>query len=162
MNSQGLILENVHPIAAFVPINTTGAGQDGDWINLKKARRICALLFQGAWAGGTCAITMEQAQDNTGAANKALSFDRYWYATALTTDVWTEVAVTTDTFTIGTANRLTAIEVIADQMDTINAFTHVRVRAATPGGNADLLAGLYLVGSMFFDAYPTRLQTKID
>lgn len=161
--SQGLILERIHPIVAFVPIDTTGAGRDGDWINLKKARRIAGIIMMGAWAGGTPAVTWEQASDNSGTGAKALSFAEHWHGVALTTDVMTKVAVASDTFNLAaTANKIYAMEVHATHLDMANGFSHVRMRVASPGSNADLIAGLYLVGSMFFEAAPDRLQTKID
>lgn len=159
--SQGKILERMKIVQGAVPIDTTGASQSGDWVHLKKGKRLVVLIATGAWAGGSPAVTLEQAQDNAGTGAKALSFNEYYRNTALTSDTWVKTAVVSDTFTIGTANRLYAIEIMSDQLDTNNDFTHVRCVVASPGANADLIAILY-IEEMDFAAKPENLVSIID
>lgn len=145
MSFRGLAVENVHIVPAIPPLNITGAGADGDWVSMKHWRKLAIVIEQGAWAGGTSAVTLQQASDNAGTGAKALSFEKKYEGTALTDDVLFEVAVTSGTFNLDTANKYHLIEVLASDLDTINDFTHVRVRLGTPGVNADVVGAIYIL-----------------
>jgi len=158
----GMLLENLKVVPAFVPINSTGAGQDGDWVNLKNFRRCLILIQKGAWAGGTPAVTVEQAKDASGTDGKALSFTKQYSGTALTADTLTENTVTSNTFNLSaTANEFHLIEFHAQDLDIANGFTHLRLRVATPGANADLISATYILGDPRVAAGPTVLPTVI-
>jgi len=144
---QGRILEHIKPVSCFVPIDTTGAGQDGDWVNLKHFRKLVGIIQQGAWAGGTPAVTFQQASDNAGTGAKALDIEYYYQGTHGTDDAYAKTAISSDTFNLpNTANTITMVEIHAQDLDINNGFTHVRMRVASPGANADLISALYLLG----------------
>lgn len=131
-------------VNAFVPIDTTGAGQDGDWISLKNYDGVAIILGTGAWAGGAAAVTIEQATDVAGTGAKALAFTtRYADGDVTASDALVATAVAGNTFNLAAANTLNVIEVKASDLDQVNNFDCIRVRSATPGANADLVYGLY-------------------
>src|SRR4051812_27973674 len=112
------LLERLRVIPAFVPIDTTGAVQNGDWVSLKFHRRCLFVIQQGAWAGGTPAVTFSQAKDNAGTGAKALSYVERWDATALTNDLPARAAVTSDTSNLANAaNGLMLVEFHAQDLD---------------------------------------------
>lgn len=156
------LLEMLHPVVGAVPIDTTGAAVTGDYVNMSKYRRLLICIIQGAWAGGTPAVTLKQATDAAGTGEKALSFTEYWSGTALTDDTYARTAVSSDTFNLtATANTFTFIEVHQNDLDKDNDFDWVRVGIATPGANADLIAVLYILGDMVTESKPETHPTAI-
>lgn len=150
------VIENYKPVVAAVPIDTTGAAVAGDYVSLKGYTHVCIVIAQGAWAGGTPAVTLKQATDVAGTSEKALSFLKYWTGVALTADTYTAAAVVSDTFNLTTtANTVTIIEVDASSLDVDNSFDCLRVGIASPGSNADLVAVMYLLtGTRYPSASP--------
>lgn len=131
-----------------VPKDITGSAQAGDYVSLKEAAGIVFLILQGAWAGGTPAVTISQATDVTNSQSdaKAVSFTEAYRKTGLSNTQWTKFTVSSDTFNLTTtANTVTAIEIGADQLDRDNGFDCVQLNVATPGANADLLASAYIL-----------------
>lgn len=147
------------PVMGVAPINITGAGKASPWINMGQGKKVRFALLQGAWAGGTAAVTVTQASDNAGTGEKAVAFTKIWQATisGQTLDVLAEVAVTSNTFNLSTAGVLTIIEIQAGDLDTNNAFNFVRINTATPGSNADLLAILVDLYDCHVEAKPATL-----
>jgi len=159
-----MMFETLHPVQAFVPIDTTGAGQDGDWVHFHNYRQCMIILSQGAWAAGTSAVTVEQAKDNSdsGSVAKALPIEFMYRGTALTDDTYAKTAITSNTFLLpNTANTITFLVVKAGDLDQMNGFTHIRVRTATPGASADLLSGLYIFGDPAIAAPAENLASAI-
>lgn len=141
------LIEQLHPIVVAVPIDTTGAAVASDWVHLKNHRRALVVIMQGAWAGGTPAVTLEQATAAAGTGNKALDLEEYWQGTALTDDIYARTAVVSDTFNLpATANTVTLIEVHAQDLDVNNGFDWFSVKIASPGANADLISVLIILG----------------
>lgn len=132
---------------AVAPKDITGAAQVGDWISLKNYTHCTIILIQGAWAGGTPAVTLQQALDVTGATPKALSFNRRWSKVGLGAgSTFAAAAVTADTFNLpAAANTITIIEVDGDDLDVTNGYDCIAVNVASPGVNADLLTVLYVL-----------------
>jgi|AGTN01.2.fsa_nt_gi hypothetical protein len=141
------LLERLKVVVGAVPIDTTGAAVTGDYVNMKSYRRLLIVIEQGAWAGGTPAVTLKQATDVAASGEKALSFSEYWQGTALTDDTYARTAVVSDTFNLpATANTVTLIEVHQQDLDLNNSFSCVRVNIASPGSNADLVSVTYILG----------------
>lgn len=154
--------EMLKPVAAIVPIDTTGAGQDGDWVSLKNYRRCLIIIMQGAWAGGTSAVTVEQATSAAGGSAKALTIEYYNQGTALTDDAYARTAISSNTFNLpATANTFTFLEVHQQDLDMNNGFCFIRVRTATPGANADLIAAVYVLGEPAYAMKAADLPTAI-
>jgi hypothetical protein len=137
----------VNVVGALLPLDITGAAQTGQWISLKYYRRLTIILNQGAWAGGTPAVTLTQAQNVSGTGAKPLAFTkRYQQAWNTGATGYVETAVTGNTFNLpSSANQMHLIEVAAESLDINNGFDCVRVNVASPGAFADLLTGLYLL-----------------
>lgn len=133
------------PIIAVPPKDITGAAQTGAWANMKFWKKCEIVIIQGAWAGGTPAVTLSQATSAAGAGAKALSFDRYYQFDQDTGEGLTYTAVVSDTFNLpnGT-NVVTVIPIRAADLDINNNFAYFRANVASPGANADLLTVLYI------------------
>lgn len=139
------LLSGLDPVEAFGPLDITGAGADGDWVKFTGQRMIVA-LHCGAWAGGTSAVTLQQATSAAGAGAKTLGFTKRFLRAQ--GGLLVETAVAANTFNLDTANDLVLIEIDADQLDVNGDFAYVRVRAASPGANADLLEAAYWIGDL--------------
>lgn len=155
-------IEQANIEVGAVPINTTGAAVTGDYVSLKGYGRLGIVIAQGAWAGGTPAVTIKQASAVAGTGEKAVSFAKKWSKVALTGTTFAEAAVSSDTFNLpNTANTVTYLEVNAEDLDADNGFDCVRVDIASPGANADLIAVVYL---LLDPRYPqaTNIDAKVD
>lgn len=125
---------------AAVPIDTTGAAVASDWFSMKFYQRCTFIIFQGAWAGGTPAVTLAQATAVAGTGTKALGFSKYYSMTGLTGTTYAETAVESNTFNLtATANTITVIDITGDMLDEANSFDCVQLNIASPGANADLI-----------------------
>lgn len=143
---------------AIAPKDITGAAQTGDWFSLKGCQRALVVIVSGAWAGGTSAITLEQATDNAAGGAKALGFTRYWTKTTSTgASVFEEQAAASDTFNVSAANTMHVIEVDAADLDVDGDFCYIRAKAGSPGSNADLLAIFYIGGNVRYPGDPEKL-----
>ncbi len=144
---------------AIAPKDITGAAQTGDWFSLKGCQRVLVCIQSGAWAGGTSAITLEQATDNAAGGAKSLGFTTYWTKTTTTgASVFDEQTAASDTFNVSAANTLHVIEVDAADLDVDGGFCYIRAKAGSPGANADLLAIWYIGGDVRYPADPERLE----
>ena len=151
-------IENNKIVVGSVPIDTTGAAVTGDYVSMKGYEHLTIIIMQGAWAGGTPAVTLKQATDVAGTNEKTLSFTKYFSGVALTNDTLTATTVSSDTFNLTTtANTYTVIEVDASSLDVDNGFDCVRLAIASPGGNADLIASLYILS---FARYPQATSAQ--
>jgi hypothetical protein len=156
------LVDNCGIEVAAVPVDTTGAAVSGDYYSLKNYNHITFIICQGAWAGGTPAVTLKQATAVAGTGEKALSFTKYWSKVAITGTTFTETTVSSDTFNLtATANTVTVIEVDAATLDVSGGFDCVRVNIASPGSNADLIAVVAILGGPRF-AQAVLPDAKVD
>lgn len=162
MSTQGRFVEWGRIVPMNVPKDITGAAQTGDWVSLKHARRMAICILKGAWAGGTSAVTLEQATDASGTGAKSLAFTKQYSGTALTDDVLAENTVTSDTFDLSTtANVYHVIEIHASDLDLANGFAYVRLALGTPGSNADLLAAFAILYECGFSGKVNTMPSSI-
>lgn len=147
-----------------VPIDTTGAAVAGDYYSLKDAQGVVFVIVQGAWAGGTPAVTLSQATAVAGTSAKALALAEYYSKVALTGTVNVLTAVVSDTFNLAaTPNRITMVEVSAADLDRANGFDCVACDVASPGANADLICVLAIVYGLRYGGDPALLPNpKVD
>jgi hypothetical protein len=129
---------------AVEPKNYTGAACTAKYVSMKNYTKLTILIQTGAWAGGTAAVTLSQATAVAGTSAKALSFAKQ-FNDETTSGTLAEVAVASDTFTIGTANKLYVIEVDVASLDVANSFDCVSIAIATPGANADFYGVQYVL-----------------
>lgn len=158
------LVENCAIEVGAVPVDTTGAAVTGDYVSLKNYAHLTVIITQGAWAGGTPAVTMKQATDvaNSASDEKALEIDYYWTKTGLTGTTWTRTAITSDTFNLtATANTITVLEIDASDLDSDGGFDCCRVGIASPGANADLIAVVYILSQPRF-AQAQIPDSKVD
>lgn len=132
--------------AGILPKDTTGAAQTGDYISMKLYQHLTIVILQGAWAGGTSAVTLVQATDVAATGEKALAFTKMWTKVAVTGTTFVETAVVSNTFNLpAVANTMSVIEIDADMLDVTNGFDCVALKTASPGANADLVTALYIL-----------------
>ena len=150
---------------AFPPIDTTGAIQTGTAISLKGWDHCTIILSTGAWAAGTSAVTLTQDTAITPTVDvKALAFTHYYTNVAAVGSNTMVDTACASTFNIAaTANADYVIEIDADTLDTANNFDCLRVICASPGANADLLAGVYILSKgRYVGASGTIKDATID
>lgn len=141
------VVEQFLPIWACAPNNYTGAANTVQYASLKGYERIGILITTGAWAGGTAAVTMNQATAVAGTGAKALAIPFNWTSTSTSATV-TKNTVVSNTFNLDTANKLYWLEFVQSDLDVANNFTCVGVSIASPGGNNDYYSVTY------FGCYP--------
>lgn len=147
-------LENVKIVEAVAPVNTSGAAQTGNYVSLKGYAGCCIVIQTGAWAGGTSAVTINEATDVSATGAQALAFG-YMYTNdgATTTSALTKTAVTSNTFNLDTANAMYVIDVKASSLTTTSGYDCISVALASPGSNNDYVSACYILyGSRFGDA----------
>lgn len=162
---QGFLFENAKIISAVVPINQTGAAQTGLWVKMSVYNRCEIIIQQGAWAGGTSAVTVNQATDNSGTGSKAVAFPyvyRGLYGQSGTgVDQLVKVTVTSNTFNLSTANQYFVIPIHAQDMDINNSFLWLSVGIASPGANADLVNAIYVMTDGSYRGLPSTIPSVI-
>lgn len=162
---RGQLIEHAKFVQAFGPIDTTGAAQTGVWVSLKNFKRCAIVLTTGAWAGGNAAVTLEQAQDASGTGAKALAFTSYLkaYDTDDTPDdAGAVTSVSSNTYNLSDNANIHVIEVRAEDLDINNGFVFIRVNSASPGSNADLIAGIYILYDGDWAGKPTTLPSVLS
>ena len=104
-----------------------------EWISLKNWNRCTFLIKTGSVATGG-AITLNEATDVNSAGSTALAFTKYFTnASTVTSPMLTEVAVSSNSFNIGTTNSATyCIEVTADQLT--DGYDCINIAMAATGG----------------------------
>lgn len=148
---------------AVAPKDITGAANTGDWISLKHYTHVTIIIIQGAWAGGTPAVTLLQSPDVSGAGNKPVEFTSRWSKIGLGAgSQFVKSAVTANTFNLpATANTITVLEVNGDDLDVDGGFDCLSVNVGTPGVFADLLAVLYILSGARY-GQSSMPDAKID
>jgi len=141
-----LLVQEKKLIWAAVPKNYTDAAMTAKYVSLKGYDHMTIVIQTGAWAAGTAAVTLSQAINVSGGGTpKAISFASMW-SDETTSGTLVENTVTSDTFTLDTANKLYVIELDAAQLDVDNAYDCVTLAVATPGTNADFYGVIYILG----------------
>ena len=158
------LVDQTSIVWAIEPKNWTGAASSGKVVSLKNFNHLTAIINVGAWAGGTAAVTLNQATDVSNTGGKALSFTKMWTNQANTTlQYLTETAVVSNTFNLNTANQICVIEIDAASLDVTNNFDCVSVNVATPGSNNDLYGAVYVMsGSRFPEAQSSAVDPRLD
>ena len=129
------------------PANYTGAASTSTWVNLKNYYHATIIIKTGAWAGGTAAVTLNQATDTSGSNSKALAFDTVFTSTA-SADAVTATAVVSNTFNLTAANTLYIIEINGTDLDKNNNFVALQAAIASPGSNNDFYDVTIELGSV--------------
>lgn len=153
------LIQNAKPVSAILPQNITGAAVDGDLVSMKNAEKCFIVIHCGAWAGGTSAVTVTQETSASGSANTAVAFTKKTEYVHATDDIGAEVAVTSNTFNLDTANEVHVIEIPATAL--AEGSTHIRVRTASPGSNNDYVSAMYYLVGLKYQGSVTNIPTDI-
>lgn len=138
------LIENMKFIFGAEPKNMTGAAMTAEYVSLKLYKHLTIVIQTGAWAGGTCAVSLLQATDVSASSAHALEFDWVWEDEGAT-GALTKTAVVSDTFLLDAVNSLYIIEIDAAELDVDLLHDCVTLVVATPGGNNDLYSVLYVL-----------------
>jgi hypothetical protein len=145
-------LEGADIVSAIVPVDLSTANNDGDWVNLKNYGRVLAVLFGAAGTAGQDPVfTLRQAQDNAGTGAKALNFTTIWSKVGTLTAVAgftkvTQAAANTYTDLVSAeAQKIIAVEIRAEELDSEGGFTHVQLQIPDVGAAAQLGAAFYIM-----------------
>lgn len=126
-------------VLCSVPKDYTGAAATTEWVSLKGYQHCTFVVITGAWAGGTAAVTLNEATVVAGTDTQQLAFNYMWTNdAAATSPLLVETAVASDTFNLDTANSTYVIEVDASELSA--GFDCLSVAIASPGANNDLYA----------------------
>lgn len=139
------IVEKFKLLRGAEPKNYTGAAMADAYVSMKNYGTLTIKISTGAWAGGTAAVTLTQAQAVAGTGAKALSFTDYWDDTT-TTGTLVKKAASSNTFNLGTANKSYVIHVDDRMLDIANGFDCVTLSVASPGANNDFYSVEYILG----------------
>ncbi len=137
MNFNGSLVREAKFVPISVPKDYSSAASTTEYVSMKAYNKITFVIYTGAWAAGTAAVTVKQATDvsNSLSDEKAVTFTRMWTGT---TDALTETAVTSSTFNLAAASTLYVVEVNDAMLDVNGGFDCVSLQVASPGANADL------------------------
>jgi len=140
-------------VTIAVPNNYTGAAGTTEWISLKGYDRARFIIQTGAWAGGTAAVTLNQATDVAGTGSASLGFAEYYTGTG---DTLTRTTATSDTFNLAAANTKYVIEVKG--ADLTSPDDCVNLAIASPGSNDDYYCAIAeLYGARYEGSLPTSI-----
>jgi hypothetical protein len=139
------LVEKSKLIWAVEPKNHTGAAASQKWVSLKNYGQLTIVILTGAWAGGTAAVTVEQATAVAGTSNKAVAFTDYW-DDITTSGTLAKKAATSNTFNLGTALKMFVIHIDDRMLDIAGGFDCVSITVASPGANADFYGVAYILG----------------
>lgn len=158
---------------AINPQNITGAQTTSLWFGLQEYQRIVFVYSQGAWAGGTPAVTFNQAKDSAGTGSKGLNpliagsttLMEYWQMSADQTQAasaWARTTVAPASFTLpNQANTITVVEIDARMLDMTNNFVYVQTVVASPGANTDLLSVIAVLRQPRIERFPPTPDPKV-
>jgi hypothetical protein len=152
------LAENCNPTFAFLPVNMATAANTGDWICLKNYHRCLILLLKdGGAAGEDPTITLQQATDNAGTGEKALTVitEVYYKQTtdltddtdseALTFTRTTQTAASTYTDTTSAEDEaIWMIDIKTDLLDVDNGFDYIQASVADVGDTSQIGTVLYI------------------
>lgn len=145
-------------VNALSPKDITGAAQTTGWIYVAPGNKIIFVIIQGAWAGGTPALTFEQALDSAGASPKALPYEEKYTLASTVGAKAVQVPVAANTSNLlAVAGGITLVEIDSVALDQNNGYKTVRALVASPLANADLLAILAITDGLRYQGDPTRL-----
>lgn len=159
------LIDNASIIWAIQTKDWTGAAATGDVASFKNHNHATVIIKVDSFAGGTPAVTLNQATTVANGSGKALGFSKMWTNLANTSSsVLVETTVASNTFNLNTANSIYVIEVDAAQLDVTNNFDCFNVLIGTPGSNTDLYGAIYIMGdgARYHQAQSTAIDPLID
>lgn len=147
-------------VQAIPPANYTGAAATGTYVTTKNASHVTILIQTGAWAGGTAAVTVNQAQDVSATLAKALGITALYTDAASVGNGLIATAIVSNTFNLGVANATYLLEIDSTDLDLLNAFDCISLAVATPGSNADYYSATYILdGAVSYSGNTPPLAT---
>lgn len=145
-------LEGNQIVSAITPVNLATGANNGDWVNMENYGRCTVVVHKGAGtAGEDPVITLRQATDNAGTDAKALTFTAVWKKVGAQSGIGTftkatQTAANTHTDdTSAEAEGVFVVDIVAEQLDAANGFTHLQLQIPKVGTNAQIGGALCIL-----------------
>jgi len=139
------------------PLDWTSAAVTTEWISMKGYDRLRFIVVTGAFAGGTAAVTLNQAINVSGSSSTSLAMAEYWTGTG---DTLTRTTATSSTFNLAAANTKYVVEVHSSMLT--STFTYprdcVNIAIGSPGTNTDFYS---VIAELYNARYEGNLPTSI-
>ncbi len=165
------ILECIDLIPAFMPVDLATGAITGDRISMDNCDRLLFVLLSSIGSANEDAvITCQQHTGAAGGSPKALNFTRIRHKVGATAiDAVGQFSLVeqaesdsydSDSIDGAENEALIAIEVMAEDLDTDNGFTHVSFNVADVGVGAQLGAGIYILSGLGYSV--SNIPSSID
>lgn len=155
---EGALPDVADLVVGLAPVDLSSAANVGRWFSMKNCKAVNAILITAiGTAGDDCVITLEQAKDASATGAKALTIrriDEKIGGTGFTSsnDLWTRVtsidrdnpAASRTNTTQAENEAVQSILILAEDLDINNGFTHIRMKVADVGSNAQLGCIIYI------------------
>lgn len=158
-----LLLETSNLKQSFAPIDLNAAGATGERVSMAASQRIAIVISLGASLASTVSIALKQHDAASAGNSKILELTNPYFVKAGTATKFTKVDVETaeDTYdlstTFSTVGGLVVFEVLSEDLDVNNGFSHISVDIAAAGA-AKVGAAVYVLGdNRFHPAYLTEV-----
>lgn len=161
-----LLAEELQIAVGFVPSDLAAAAQSGDWVSMKLFNHVCVKAVRAAGSATEPAtLTIEQAQDATGAGAKALNFTRADVkrgADLQTIGQFTKVTQASGNTlamdgTTGNSQVMALVEFNDEDLDVEGGFTFLRAKFADVGTTAQLCYLEYILTDPRYTPPPSAL-----
>lgn len=130
----GNFVQDKKVIEIAVPKSWASTACTAEWVNMAKiSGRLVYLIQTGAWAGGTAAVSLNQATSDGGSA-ATVTLTKYWTVSG---DTVTAATVSSNTFNLSAASTMYIVEVTPEMLTRASSYDWVRLVIASPGANAD-------------------------
>ncbi len=134
-------------VTGLAPVSTNTA-KTAEYLNMGLALRVYVIATLTQAVGNATALTLRQAQDNTGSGLKDLgNMIPVWAAEDIDTSEILEKQDDGYAYTVGADanNKKIVFQVDGEDMDVKNGFTHLTVQVGASGQNGNLINIEYLV-----------------
>lgn len=161
---EAFLIEQSNVKVLTAPVDGAAAAIVGGRVSMKTAQRVSILIILAAGTGATVAPALKQYNAATGGTGKPLSIaNQYGVKSGAETKITkVEPAVAADTYDLSTRfatdGGLIVLEVLQEDLDVNNGFTHVGVDFADMGTAAKLVTVVAITrGDEAVPAYSTDI-----
>lgn len=154
-------LEKNQIVWVTAPANYNGTAATTEYVSLKNWNKVTFIINTGAWAGGTAAVTVNEATSVSAGSAQALTFTKYFTNDgAPTSPLLTETSCSS-TFNLDTANSVYAIEITADMLTRASDYDCVSCAIASPASNNDYYSVIAILSEPRYAAAPASQPSSV-
>ena len=140
------------------PKDYSSAAATAEFLNLENYTDCYFIIQTGAWAGGTAAVTLDEANNASGTSsgsskNSNLAFSTYWTNDGSTSKNSLTKTSCSSTFNLDTASAIYVIRVRAKELS--DGYNFINLDIASPGANSDFYSVIaILTGTRYAQSTP--------